>query len=345
MLGKSYGLLGAVVIFGLLAPRVHAAGLEDFIIAAAKKEGVVVLYSAASSDATAKICDAFTKKYGIRCEYFTASALQLFQRFDAEADARDVKADVITASFLPGFNEAKAQGRLVRFKSSEGSAYPAQFRDKDDYYVAGRLIVEGIAVNPELIPESEAPHSWTDLLDPKWRGKLIVSDPGASGTGLAAFYFWERTYGLGFIRKLAANRPLVVNSSALVANSVVAGERPVAGQLDSWEIATRMQKGLPIRPIFPAAGSPVVPSPIAIVANSPHPSAAQLLMDYLMSVEGQELLVKNLGSYSARRDVPSPVGMPKLSDLKLVNIDWQALQAESGPAIERYTRVLNDRGQ
>jgi iron(III) transport system substrate-binding protein len=322
-----------VTIVALLALSwsARSAGIDEATVTAAKKEGTVTIYSAASADATAKICDGFKKKYDIDCEYFTASALQLFQRFNAEADAQSVKADLIT-------------GRLTPFKSQEGAAFPTQFRDPDGFYVAGRVIVEGIAINPDLVAASDMPKTWQDLLDPKWRGKLIASDPGASGTGLAAFYFWEKTYGLDFIRKLAENKPLIVNSSALVANSVVSGERPIAAQLDSWEIAVRKASALPIQPIFPAEGSPVVPSPVAVVANDPHPNAAQLLMDYLMSLEGQRLLMENLGSYSARSDVPSPNGMPKLTDLKLVDVDWGALQTDSGPAIDRYTKILKEAG-
>jgi iron(III) transport system substrate-binding protein len=320
------------------------AALDSAIADAARKEGSVTLYSAASAEATSKICAAFTAKFGLSCDYFTASALQLFQRFNAEADAKNVKGDVITASLLPAFNEAKARGRIVPFKSSEGAAYPAQFRDADNYYVAGRVIVEGISVNPKLIDANAAPKTWSDLLDAKWKGKLIASDPGASGTGLAAFYFWEKQFGIDFIRKLAANKPLVVNSSALVANAVVSGERPVAAQLDSWEIAMRMKDSLPIKPIFPADGSPVVPSPVAVVANSPHPNAGQLLMDYLMSREGQLLLMNSLGSYSARADVAAPAGMPALKEMKLIDVDWSGLQKESGQAIERYTKILKEAG-
>jgi iron(III) transport system substrate-binding protein len=334
----------ALAAFAAIMPMRSQAGLDVGVIEAAKKEGTVILYSAASADATSKICAAFKTKFGISCEYFSASALQLFQRFNAEAEARNVKADVITASLLPAFNDAKSRGRIAPFKSTEGSAYPAQFRDKDNYYVAGRVIVEGIAINPKLIESNMAPRTWVDLLDPKWKGKLIASDPGASGTGLAAFYFWEKKFGLEFIRKLAANKPLIMNSSALVANSVVSGERPVAAQLDSWEIAMRMKESLPIQAIFPTDGAPVVPSPVAVVANAPHPNAAQLLMDYLMSLEGQTLLMENLGSYSARSDMSAPKGMPKLSELKLADVDWNALQGDSGAAIARYTTILKEAG-
>ena len=337
------GVASAMVTIAI-STTCHAA-LDKATTDAARKEGSVTIYSAASADATSKICAAFTAKFGISCDYFTASALQLFQRFNAEADAKNVKGDVITASLLPAFNEAKAAHRIVPFKSSEGAAYPSQFRDKDNYYVAGRVIVEGISVNPKLIDAASEPKTWNDLLDAKWKGKLIASDPGASGTGLAAFYFWEKKFGLDFIRKLAANKPLIVNSSALVANAVVSGERPVAAQLDSWEIAMRMKDSLPIKPIFPSDGSPVVPSPVAVVANAPHPNAAQVLMDYLMSLEGQTLLMNSLGTYSARPDVPSPAGMPALKDMKLIDVDWAGLQRESGQAIERYTKILKESGQ
>lgn len=338
---KTFKAFGCAAVALILSSTADAA-LNQSIIDAAKKEGSVTLYSAASADATAKICTAFTSKFAIACDYYSASALRLFQRFNAEADAKNVKGDVITASLLPAFNDAKAKSRIVPFKSSEGAAYPPTYRDKDNYYVAVRVIIEAISINPKLIDSASAPTTWTDLTDPKWKGKMIASDPGSSGTGLAAFYFWEKTYGLDFIRKFAANQPMIVTSSALVANSVVSGERPVAAQLDSWEIAMRLKDGQPIKPIFPVKGSPIVPSPIAVVANGPHPNAAQVLMDYLMSQEGQTLLMNALGTYSARSDVASPAGMPALKDMSLVDVDWNGLQKESGQAIERYTQILRD---
>src|SRR6185312_17439342 len=110
-----------IVLFGsLTVPVASQAALDQSVIEAAKKEGAVILYSAASADATSKICNAFRSKYGISCEYFSASALQLFQRFNAEADANNIKADLITASLLPAFNEAKSRGRITAYESTEG---------------------------------------------------------------------------------------------------------------------------------------------------------------------------------------------------------------------------------
>ena len=163
------------------------------------------------------------------------------------------------------------------------------------------MIPVGIAYNNKLVSATEAPKTWKDVLDPKWKGKLIAADPGASGTGLMAFYYWEKTFGLDFIRQLAQNAPMVVGSTAPAANAVAAGERPVAAMMDSWEVVMRVHKDLPIAINFPKEGVPVAPSPVAVVAGSPNPNAAQLLMHYMISKEGQQVIMDDVGAIRPAR--------------------------------------------
>lgn len=336
---------GAVTLGLFFLWTATARGADPVLVAAAKKEGTVTFYSGMAIPATEKICQGFQRTYGIKCEYFRAPSVKLFQKFTAEAEAGNIKADVIHGSLPPGFLDAKARGWLAKYTTPEGQKYAARFKDPDGYFVAARFIAMGIAINPQLIKGDEVPRTWKALLDPHWKDKLIASDPGSSGTGLATFYYWEKTFGLDFIRQLAKNRPMIVSSSAIVANSVVSGERPVAAQVDSWEIVSRANKGLAIEGIYPTEGVPAVLSPAAAVAKAPHPSAAQLLLDYMLSAEGQQVFQDEVGSYSARDGMPPLKGAPPLKELHLVDLDWAALQKEAGPAVERYTRALKEAGQ
>jgi len=320
-----------------------AAAFDDILVAAARKEGKVVFYSSAAIEATQKICQGFERAYsGIKCEFYRATALPLFQRFNTEMEAKNVKSDVIHASSVPGFLNAKEKGWLVKYRSPEGAKFLPQFKDKDGYFVAARVIPMGIAYNNKLVSAAEAPKAWKDVLDPKWKGKMIVPDPGVSGTGLMGFYYWEKNFGLDFIRQFAQNSPMVVGSTAPAANAVASGERPVAAMMDSWEVVMRLHKDLPIAINFPKEGVPVAPSPVAVVAGGPNPNAAQLLMHYIISKEGQQLIMDDVGAYSGRPDMPPLKGMPKLEELKLIDIDWVALQNVQSQVVDNYSNILKE---
>lgn len=333
--------LATIAAAALLPLAAHA--FDDALMAAAKKEGKVTLYSSAAIDATKKICDSFERTYaGIKCEYYRAVAVPLFQRFNQEMEAKNIKADVIHASLMPGFINAKEKGWLTRSRSPDIGKYLPQFRDKDGYYVAARVIPMGIAYNTKLVSAADAPKSWKDVLDPKWKGKMIAPDPGSSGTGLMGFYYWDKTFGLDFIREFARNAPMIVGSTAPASNAVAAGERLVAAMMDSWEVVFRFRKDLPIGIHFPKEGVPVAPSPVAVVAGAPNPNAAQLLMHHMISRQGQQAIMDDIGAYSGRTDMPPLKGMPKLEELKLVEIDWAALQKEQAQVIDTYSKILKE---
>lgn len=332
-------LLSTLVFSGCVSAATMVGGVD---IEAARREGQVTLYSALSIEATGKVCSGFEKAYGIKCEYFRAPGIPLMERFGTEETAKNVKADVLQASVLTAFNQAKERGWLEKYKSPEGAKYLKAFSDPDGYFVSAYVIPMAIAYNARLLSASELPKSWKDLLDPKWRTKIITADPTSSGTGLAIYYFWETQFGLEFIKQLSRNQLMVVSATPTVANSVVSGERPLAAGLDSWEIVVRARANQPIAALFPSEGVPVVPSPVAVAANAPHPNAAQLLMHYIISAEGQKLLMDEVGTYSARVDMPPLEGMPRLDELRLIQLDWAGLQKSASKSIDAYRALLKE---
>jgi iron(III) transport system substrate-binding protein len=331
-----------LLLFGL-SNSTHAVTLVGGIdVDAARREGAVTLYTALSIDAAGKVCAGFEKAYVIKCEYFRAPGIPLMERFRTEAAANRVKVDVLQASVLTAFKQAKQNGWLAKYTSPEGAKFLREFSDPDGYFVSAYIIPMAIGYNPRLVGASEVPKSWQDLVDPKWKSQITTADPTSSGTGLAVYYFWETKFGFEYIGRLARNQPLVVSATPTVANAVVSGERPVAAGLDSWEILVRARADQPIAALFPSEGVPVVPSPVAVAANAPHPNSAQLLMHYIMSAAGQQLLMDEVGTYSARVDMPPVKGMPLLKDLNLIQLDWDALQKAAPTSIERYRTLLKE---
>jgi iron(III) transport system substrate-binding protein len=197
-----------------------------------------------------------------------------------------------------------------------------------------------IAYNPKLVKEQDVPKTWKALLDPRYKGLIVSHDPGTSGTGLATFYWWEKTFGVDFIKALAKNEPMVVSSSANVEQAVLSGERPIAVQLDDRVITYESRKGEALAAIYPAEGVPLVVSPVAVAAKAPHPNAGQLLIDFMLSVPGQEILQNALGADSPRTGMPpTPGGMP-VDKQNLADVDWKGLQSEQNEAVSRYTKLL-----
>jgi iron(III) transport system substrate-binding protein len=339
-MGKT-ALLGCVAC--LQASMALAA--DPALVEAAKKEATISFYSAMSIPETEAICQGFEKAYALKCEFFRAPGVRLFQKFEAEAEAGQWNADVIHASTPAAFLHAKQRGFFEKYTSQEASNFPVRFKDPDGYYVAAHFLTMAIAYNPKLVKEQDIPHTWKALLDPRYKGLLVSHDPGTSGTGLATFYWWEKTFGLDFIKDLAKNEPMVVSSSANVEQAVLSGERPIAVQLDDRVVTYESRKGEAIAAVYPKEGVPLVVSPVAIAAKAPHPHAAQLFVDFMLSVSGQEILQNALGADSPRPGMPPTPGAMPVDKLTLADVDWTGLQVEQNEAVKRYTKLLKGDGQ
>jgi len=166
------------------------------------------------------------------------------------------------------------------------------------------------------VKREELPATVDGFADPKWKGRLSIEATDNDWMyGVSSFMGEER--GREFFQKLAALKPEMRKGHILVAQLLAAGELSVCLTIYSGNADSIKAKGGPIDWV---AVEPLVgrPQAIALAANAPHPNAARLLMRWLMSPEGQELLVDNVNQYSARRDVTkTPLGQPPLSQLKI----------------------------
>lgn len=149
----------------------------------------------------------------------------------------------------------------------------------------------------------------------KWRGKLTTAPITIGGTAWAAFDFLKEKFGRDYLVKFAAQQPKMLPAYNQVVLAVARGEQAVGITSALNEYPLRVAQGAPIAPVFPPEGSPYTNYPMVLLANSPHPHAAELFANWYLSKEGQTTLVSQRGAYSVRADVAPAAGNPPLAQL------------------------------
>jgi iron(III) transport system substrate-binding protein len=156
-------------------------------------------------------------------------------------------------------------------------AFPAGFKDRDGYFYGLRATVNVIAYNTKAVTAADAPKTWKDLLDPKWKSKMVTAHPGYSGVIATHVLALVNAYGWDYFKQLAQNKLMLVQSAVDPSGVVASGERAVAVDGGEYTFYQIKKKGNPIEIVYPKEGVPLVVSPTAIMSNAPHPQRGQAL--------------------------------------------------------------------
>jgi iron(III) transport system substrate-binding protein len=259
------------------------------LIDGAKKEGALVWYMSASIEDAKAILLAFNKKYPfLKTDFFRAGSARLFNRIMNEARAGKVLFDLVAVRGLETHQLVKA-GLLQPYVSPESAAYPAGFKDSKGYWVDYFDSYNVIGYNTQLVARDQAPKSWEDLLDPKWKGKIALDEENFSWYG-AMTQKWGKEKTQRYMRALAKQDIQLRNGQTLIAQLMAAGEFSVAMVL-AHRIEKMKEQGAPVE--WVTTLDPVTASlhPIGIAAKAPHPNAAKLFVDFILSKDGQQLLL------------------------------------------------------
>ena len=279
-----------------LAPIDRADAQDADLITAAKKEGTVTWYSALTIDQIVRpAADAFEKKYGIKVNYVRSDSSMVALRIHEEAQAGKVQADVFDGTAAVA--ALKKENLVLKWVPEITRTMSKDYYDADGYWVTTSLYVLAPGYNTDLVPKGTEPHSLDELLDPKWRGKMAWgSSPSTSSgpgfVGLVLDTLGEKK-GNDYLRKLAGqNIANLAGSARQILDQVIAGEYALALNMFTQHAVISAAKGAPVNwiPMRPETG---VLSPIAITRAAPHPNAGKLLIDYLMSEEGQQVFRNN----------------------------------------------------
>ena len=287
-----------VFIFTAFSPTASAQ-LSSDVVNAAKKEGEAMLYGAVTIQASKPLGDLFEKRYGIKLKHWRGDATEIINRVFAEGRSGKNYFDVVLG------NEAvmaalEEKGFLGAFDPPAARGFPGQFRDAKHRMTPWRVLPYGINFNNQLIKPEEAPKTWEDLLNPKWKGKFGMANPGIHVTTLQFVLSLEKLLGpkwLSVVEGWAKQEPRVERGLSQLIQSLTTGEVPVAISYikDKFQFAgpidyVRMNKYL------------ASVSFVAVDPKAPHPNAARLFADFFLGTESQRIF-GDLGEYVLNPEV------------------------------------------
>ncbi len=312
----------ALLVPGILAPGgafAQGAGqatLQTNLMEGAKKEGRVVLYATLNITDSNALLSRFEQKYPfIKTELLRAGSEQLLNRILTEDSAGRSALDLVNITTV---NALKKRGLLQPHRSQELQAYPQQFKDAEGCWATLYNIYYVIGYNSKMVRPQDAPKSWDDLLDPKWAGKIGM-DQEEYEWYAATMQHWGRDKGQRFHRALAKQNVHWNRGHTMVAQLMAAGEFPL-GIVYAHRVESMKKSGAPIEWVKAADPVFVTLSPVAVAAKARNPNAAKLLMDFVLSKEGQ-LILRGANRLSGRLDVEPLVPDMHPGKLKLAAID------------------------
>ena len=291
----------------------------------AKKEGTVTLYTSMQLVDSRPLTEAFEKKYGIKVSLWRASGEKVAERVITESRGGRFDVDVIETDGSQ-VEILYREKQLAPLKVPSVADVPQEILQPHGYYAPTRLTLYVMSYNTNLVKPGDVPKSYADLLNPRWNGKLALENDDVPWFASVVKAMGE-SQGVAYFRKLAANKPSMRKGHTLMAEMVAAGEIEIAIDTHVQGIARLKEKGAPIewKPLQPAFGQP---SSIGVAARAPHPEAAKLLADFILSREGQEI-IKSRNRVPVSRAVDSPLNkfQYRLIDPAIALDEWDRWSA------------------
>ncbi len=297
---------------GRLALGLAVTGLS----AATVPAGEVVLYSSNQPELLEVIAQGFKEKTGHTLTSVRMGTGEAMKRIAAERE--NPLCDVFWSGDVSVLDNAKAD--FAAYKSPEAQVLDPSMLDKGDLWTASNTHLMVFMVNTDLIPEADMPKSWADLLDPRWKGKIVMANPEKSGTAYAQAYGVYKMFGDEGLKKLIDNAS-ILDSSSLVYKGTADGEFALGITMEyaAYRYVAGGSKNVKI--VYPSDGVISAPEGAAVIKNCKHPDEARQLMDYLLSREVEEMIFEKYYRRPARTDTRAMEGLPAVASLKILASD------------------------
>ncbi len=330
--------LGAVllVVFAWVPVRAQST-MEK-----AKKEGKVVWYSSLTTKISQEACNLFnSKNLGIECELHRSGSSKLFRRYRQEARGKVFRADVIHTSNIGQFIIMHDKLKYIAPYQPKGTErFLPNFKTDDGRWTILRASVMVPVYNTKLVPPEMVPTSYLDFLRPEWKNKLVIADPNYGGFATITMIALTNKFGTDYYEKLAANNPRRWGSAAGTLTLVERGEALMTTGAVAYTAFNHIQKGEPIKMAIPKEGVPFVRSPASVLAKAPHPNAARVFVDFLFSLEVQQLLA-NRGLYVGHPEVYYPDAQTPLTVFKLIEVPADEISKKSKPMRKAFKKIFS----
>jgi iron(III) transport system substrate-binding protein len=267
--------------------RYRGADRDRRLLENARKEGTVVLYTSLAPTESGPLGQAFEKKTGVKVEIFRTISEKVVQRAVTETRARRFAFDVVETNG-PEMEIMAREKLFSDFYSPHLADLPPNAIPAHRQWIPDRVNFFVVAFNTAKVKREEIPKNYTGFADPKWKGRIGIEATDAEWMATLV-KIWGEPAGMAYFRKLAEMKPDVRKGHILLAELIAAGEIPVGLTVYNSNAESLKRRGAPIDwlPVEPVVGRP---QGIAVARNAPHPHAALLFADFVLSPQGQELL-------------------------------------------------------
>jgi iron(III) transport system substrate-binding protein len=338
---------GVLALAGLPPTRVlssapPAEAITPELIAAAKKEGKVVYYTSVDLAMAERISKMFEARFpGISVRVERSGAERIFQRIGQENLSRIHAVDVVNSSDAAHFIVWKRNGWLAPYVPQDvAQFYAAEHKDADGQFAAFRLMLSVIGFNTNMVKPEEAPKGHADLLEAKWKGKLVKAHPGYSGTIMTATQQLVRDIGWPYFEKLAQQSVMQVQSASDTPKKISLGERAVQADGNEYNLLLLKEQGQPVEPVYAVEGTPQIVGPNGVFKNAPNPNAARLFQNWSFTAECQQLIIDVAALRSLHPQAKEKPGRKPLKDIKTLKEDAVAVEKQSDEIKSRYSKIF-----
>ena len=352
---KTGATMAALPLLGVAAPNVLAQGLSksptkvlDFLTSAdvtkAEQEGQLVFYCHENEAGTAGIMEGFNKDFPkIKTSYVRAQTGALYSKILAERQAGRFDVDVIQLSDLAPAFDFQKKGGYEHYESPESTSYKKDhLSSPNGYFFWTGVDPAGIAYNTEKVTAADAPKSWKDILDPRWKGKISCKI-SASGLQFVQWYMLRKLYGDAFWKEFAKLQPHAFNSRVQLFDRLSKGDDNITAIGEYPAYILFKSRGAKVEFVAPPDGLVATPLVVGAVNKAPHPEASKLFVDWAMSKRGQAWYQTNPNLYyaSVRTDAPPmPTGVSLTQFKLLYPTDWDEYSKQSVTFLKEWNGML-----
>jgi iron(III) transport system substrate-binding protein len=321
----------------LLPARLAHANPAD-VAAGALKEGGLTWYVAQFDSETAeRMGKAFTELHpGVKVSVIRTTGQVAYERLLQDLKNNAPQCDVFSSTDIAQYPALKARGALAEYRPAGAEGLLPLFKAMADpgYFYPSTAISHLIIYNKLKVAAADAPKTWLDLLDPKWKGRVATGHPAFSGCTGVWVVEMKKLYGWEYFEKLARNNPRIGRSGNDPVTLVNAGEALVGPGPGSTSFQ-QVDKGNPIVPVYPSDGTGLCVGPAAVMAGAPHPNAARLFMEWLLGEDFAKFAAANHGD-PVRPGLTLGSGQKSLDTVKVLSLSVAEIAKGIPEVVEQW---------
>lgn len=297
--------------------RAYAQASAPGSVDAAKAEGPVVVWHGDQEADVVEFLKVFTEKTGVPAVQQRLLPGQALPKLEAEFRAGQTTGDLYLTSDSGIMENLRRQNRLLQYIPKEMDAYGSEYRSAEPgYWTTYYVNVGPMMYDPRFVKEEEAPKTWVDLLDPKWKGQVGFQNSSA-GTSYGFWFVMKDVMPKDYWDKLGANSPRAYSSSTQISQDIERGGLKIGGRVSIFQYVKSVRNKQPVKAVFPSIGVPSVNQATGIFSTTKRPNGSKIFTEYLLSKDGQFQWNNIQGSYSGRKDIQIE-HLPDINTLKLL---------------------------